>query len=244
MVRSGFVLGLASQVTVLAVLAGTAGLSLAGWLAGVGVGLATMALLTRALRRRGAAALGPANHVTLIRATLVGGVTALVAESSLRPVPSAILATVAVLALLLDAVDGQVARRTATASAVGARFDMEVDAFLILVLSVHAAGSIGRWVLAIGAARYLFVAAGWALPWLRQPAPPRYWCKVVAAVQGVVLTIAAARVLTGPPIIVLVAAALALLTESFAHDVWWLWRHRTQPRERATATDIALVGSR
>ena len=39
----------------------------------------------------------------------------------------------------LDAVDGQVARRTGTVSALGARFDMEVDAFLILVLSVYVA---------------------------------------------------------------------------------------------------------
>ena len=41
-------------------------------------------------------------------------------------------------ALALDGVDGQVARRTGTASELGARFDMEVDAFLILVLSVAA----------------------------------------------------------------------------------------------------------
>ena len=39
-------------------------------------------------------------------------------------------------ALALDGVDGQVARRTRTVSALGARFDMEVDAFLVLVLSV------------------------------------------------------------------------------------------------------------
>ena len=38
-------------------------------------------------------------------------------------------------ALILDGVDGKVARRTRNASAFGARFDMEVDAFLILVFS-------------------------------------------------------------------------------------------------------------
>ena len=36
---------------------------------------------------------------------------------------------------------------------------MEVDAFLILVLSVYVAQSLGAWVLAIGLARYVFVAA-------------------------------------------------------------------------------------
>ena len=34
--------------------------------------------------------------------------------------------------------------------------------------------------LAIGAARYAFLAAGWSLPWMREPLPPRYWRKVVA----------------------------------------------------------------
>ena len=72
----------------------------------------------------------------------------------------AALVGLAVVALVLDGVDGWVARRTGTVSALGARFDMEVDAFLILVLSVYVAGSVGPWVLAIGAARYAFWAAG------------------------------------------------------------------------------------
>ena len=35
----------------------------------------------------------------------------------------------------------------------------------------------------------------WVLPWLRRPVPPRYWRKVVAAVQGIVLTVAASGLL-------------------------------------------------
>ena len=38
--------------------------------------------------------------------------------------------------------------------------DGEIDAFLILALSVEVAPSAGLWVLAIGAARYAFLAAG------------------------------------------------------------------------------------
>ena len=51
-----------------------------------------------------------------------------------------------------------------TTSPLGARFDMEVDAFLILVLSVYVGRTIGAWVLAIGVARYAFVAARVAGP--------------------------------------------------------------------------------
>ena len=61
---------------------------------------------------------------------------------------------------------------------------------------------------------------------MRATLPPREWRKVVAATQGVTLTIAAAGVL--PPALTraVLAVALALLAESFGRDVWWLWRHR------------------
>jgi len=88
-----------------------------------------------------------------------------------------------------------VARRTGTATGLGARFDGEVDAFLILALSVYVAPAFGAWVLAIGAARYLFLAASGCLPWMRAPLPPRRWRRIVAAAQGIVLTVAAAEVL-------------------------------------------------
>jgi hypothetical protein len=108
----------------------------------------------------------------------------------------------------------------------GARFDGGVDALLILVLSVYVARSTGAWVLAIGAARYAFLAGELSLPWMRAPLPPRFWRKVVAATQGIVLTVAASDVL--PPAVTKAAllGALILLAESFGHDVLWLRRHR------------------
>jgi phosphatidylglycerophosphate synthase len=129
-------------------------------------------------------------------------------------------------ALLLDAVDGWVARRTGSITELGARFDMEVDAFLLLVLSAYVAPVLGPWVLAIGLMRYAFVAAGWLVPRLRGQLPPRYWRKVVTAVQGIALAVAASGVL--PSLAgVLVGVALALLVESFGRDVAWLARHGT-----------------
>src|SRR5215207_5719979 len=165
----------------------------------------------------------------------VSPTTALTAASFDQPVPVTILVSLAVVALALDAVDGWVARRTRTTARLGAQFDAEVDAFLILILSVYVARSAGAWVLAIGAARYAFLAAGWALPWMREPLPPRYWRKVVAAMQGIVLTIGAAHVL--PPAVTQAAlvAALVLLAESFGRDVWWLWRRRHFTHSRAAA---------
>ena len=132
--------------------------------------------------------------MTLVRAVLACAVAALTADSFVGPAPVAAPGHPQLPSpCSLDAVDGRVARRTGTVTPLGARFDMEVDAFLIAVLSVYVAPDVGAWVLAIGAMRYAYVAAGWALPWLRRPTPPRYWAKVVAAVQGVVLAVAAAE---------------------------------------------------
>jgi phosphatidylglycerophosphate synthase len=182
-------------------------------------------------RARGLIAqVGPASWVTLVRATLAVGVAALVADSFVRPVPVALLVTLAAVALALDLVDGWLARRTGTASALGARFDGEVDAFLILALSVYVASELGAWVLAIGAARYLFGVGEWLVPWMRASLPPRRWRKVVAAVQGVVLTVAAAGVLPTALMQAALAAALAALVASVGECVWWLWRRRHHTR--------------
>ncbi|TYC23424.1 CDP-alcohol phosphatidyltransferase family protein [Micromonospora sp. MP36] len=236
-VRNGPLVGLIAQFALLAGLAGTVGIGVAGWAAGLAYGGVLCGLLWRGLRVSGARRLGPADRVTLARALLVGGVLALVVPGGAGPAP-AVLVPLTAVALALDAVDGLVARRTGTASALGARFDMEVDAFLILVLSAHVAPSIGGWVLAIGGMRYAFVAASWALPWMRGSLPPRYWRKVVAAVQGVVLAVAASHLLPPVATAALVAGALALLIESFGRDVAWLWRHRPA---RATTSVGALA---
>jgi phosphatidylglycerophosphate synthase len=225
-VGTGPVTGLLCQFAVTVGLAATVGLGALGWVVGISYGVIANLLLAWGLARHGADRLGPADRVTLIRATLAGGVTALVADSFSRPTPVTALVALTIIALVLDAVDGWVARRTMTTSALGARFDGEVDAFLILVLSVYVTHSTGGWVLAIGIARYAFLAAGWVLPWMGGALPPRYWRKVVAAIQGIALTFAVPDVLPRFLANAVLAVSLALLAESFGRDVAWLWRRR------------------
>ncbi len=235
--RTGPVAGLIAQVLLLTVLAGTAGLGTAGWTVGIACAVTMATALARGVGRGPAERLGPASWVTLARATLAVGVAALAADSFTHATPVALLVTLAAVALGLDAVDGWVARRTGTATALGARFDGEVDAFLILALSVYVGAGYGAWVLAIGAARYLFLAGEWLLPWMRAPLPPRRWRKVVAATQGVVLTVAAAGVLPRALTQALLVAALALLTASMGQCTWWLWRHRPAAHEHVAEGD-------
>jgi phosphatidylglycerophosphate synthase len=144
---------------------------------------------------------------------------------------------------VLDAVDGEVARRTGTANPVGARFDGEVDAFLILVLSIAVARDYGGWVLAIGAARYVLLVAGWAVRWLAAPLPPRFWGKVVAAVQGVVLTVVVSGVLPRPVATIALLVALLLLAESFGRSVVWLYRTGAGPRSRTVLRRTTTVAA-
>jgi phosphatidylglycerophosphate synthase len=188
--------------------------------------------------RRGLGAddkLGPADLITLTRAALTCVVSGLaVAQLGTPPRPD-LLTGVAATSLALDFVDGLVARRTGSASSFGARFDGEADAFLIGVLAGYAAAWWGLWVLAIGAARYLFVVAGWFWPWLTEQLPPRYWRKVAAAVAGIALVIAASGVLGGAGTSVVLLVATALIAESFGRDVLWLRRRAAIRRVSVSA---------
>lgn len=174
--------------------------------------------------------LGPANRITLGRVILALPLVGLaLLPAAIGPDPAG-LATrwwvvgLGTAALLLDGVDGWVARRTGTQTAFGARFDMEADAALLLVLSVLAwrSGQVGPWVLGIGGLRYAFVAAGTVRPELRGELFASMRRKVVCVVQGAALLVAVAPVVPARLGAAVAAVALLLLAVSFAVDAAWL----------------------
>ncbi len=201
-----------------------------GWATGLGCALVLAVATARRAGVDGVDRLGPADLVTVARATLACAVAALVAAALGGDDVAATLVPLTALALALDFVDGRVARRTGTTSAFGGRLDGEADAFLILVLSVYVARSAGAWVLALGLVRYVYAVASWAVPWMQRRLPPRYWRKVVAAYVGIALTVAASGVLPAAASYVVVGVAALLLAESFGWDVVWLWRRRGMNR--------------
>ena len=75
--------------------------------------------------------------------------------------------------LILDGVDGRLARSRGETSRFGARFDLEVDAATTLTLSVAvpAVGIAGWWVIVMGGLRYAYLVAGLLQPALRRPLP-------------------------------------------------------------------------
>jgi phosphatidylglycerophosphate synthase len=170
---------------------------------------------------------GPANSVTTIRAMLVALVAGLIG----RPVATDVVwfaIALTALAAALDGADGWLARRTRMVSEFGARFDLETDALLIMVLSVlvwqH--GKAGTWVLLCGLMRYGFVAAGWLLPWLARPLRSTRRAKTVAVVQFVGLSVALAPIVPAPQSAVVAAVTLGALVWSFSLDVIWLARNK------------------
>ncbi|WP_326957479.1 CDP-alcohol phosphatidyltransferase family protein [Amycolatopsis sp. NBC_01286] len=228
MIKHGLLLRAAVPAWVLTAGAVAGGLAPIAWATGLVFGLALVLLTGWGLRRTGRGSFGPADWITFARATLVGCAAELIADAHQ---PIAWLVALIAVALALDGVDGQVARRTGTSSEFGARFDMEVDAFLILLLCVQVSEKLGLWVLAIGLMRYAFVAASWAMPWLTAPLYPSMARKTVAAVQGVVLVVAVSEILPVAWTFAAVVVALTSLVWSFGRDIVWLARTRV-PAER------------
>jgi len=177
---------------------------------------------------------GPANQITTARAMLVALVVSLIGEPD-RTATAAGAAALSLLVTLLDGVDGWLARHSGMASEFGARFDMEIDALLILALAIPAwrYDKAGPSVIMSGLLRYLFVAAGWLLPWLQNPLPSSRRRQTICVIQiaGLTLTILPA---IGRPLSLLPASvALMALCYSFLTDTLWLWRHAAPARRAA-----------
>ena len=168
---------------------------------------------------------GRANQVTTLRALLVALVAGAIGEPASAGLATAV-AGVTLMVTALDGVDGWLARRSRMASAFGARFDMEVDALLIMVLSITAwrLEKAGAWVLLSGLLRYAFVAAGWLQPWLERRLAPNRRRQTVCVVQIAALNLVMLPAVAPPASVWLSAVALVALAASFLVDVMWLWR--------------------
>lgn len=193
-------------------------LALAGYLLG-----ATFALvfLHRGYPHR---ALGLGNLTTVFRMTMVA---ALLAPLAGVAIPWAVV-VVAVFALVLDGLDGFLARRAGLVSSFGATLDMEIDSILalILALNVWAAGIAGPWIILLGLPRYLFIVAAKLMPWLDKALPPSLSRRVICVVQVASLIGLYAQILPDVFVIPVAMIVAALLIWSFGRDIIWLWRSR------------------
>jgi phosphatidylglycerophosphate synthase len=215
---------------------------LAGLLGYAVIGLVVAVAASRRLR----GSFGLANQLTLLRSALACLIGSALLASAQAPIESWSVSALVATALTLDLLDGQVARQLGLASAFGARFDMEIDALLILILAilVWQAGRVDAWVLAIGLMRYGFVLAGRPWAWLRAPLPPSRRRQAVCAIQGVALLVCLLPPI--PPWIagLIAGVALAALAGSFAADVRWLWHRWPSAAGPRAGAPRLIAGSR
>jgi phosphatidylglycerophosphate synthase len=169
--------------------------------------------------------MGAANQVTLVRGALVALLAGLLGEHVGRAT-AAVAVVVASAAMVLDGVDGWLARRSGMASAFGARFDMETDALFVAVLAllVWRFGKAGYWVLLSGLMRYLFAGLIALFPRLQRPVPSTMRGKTIAVAQMIALIVALAPVCSSAVSAWVAAVGLLALVLSFGLDVAWLLR--------------------
>lgn len=176
--------------------------------------------------------LGLCNVVTMIRAAVIAALAGLAPAAEALRDPAMlgwVVFGLALVAVLLDGVDGWAARRSGLQSAFGARFDMETDVVLAIILGLLAwqTGKVGVWFLALGLMRPAFALAARLLPALRRPLPEARRRKRVAALQMLVQVALLAPVVTAPLAPILGAGALIVVGASFGADVRWLLRQRS-----------------
>jgi phosphatidylglycerophosphate synthase len=121
----------------------------------------------------------------------------------------------------LDYIDGWLARRANGTSEFGARFDMETDALVVLVvdLELYLRGEFGPWILLTGFLRYAYVVCVALVP-PRSGEVPRSkfgWRAFGTLVIGLSLALA----LPGPVGTVGAAIGTAAVTLSFARSFHW-----------------------
>lgn len=178
------------------------------------VGLVVHAVIGRAWRSS-TGALALANVLTLVRLALVVGL-----PWHLARLPRWGFVALVMSLLVLDGIDGRVARARGETSALGASLDVETDALTVMVLTLllWTRESIGPWVLVAGLWRYVFVVVTALAPALGDAPPSRLY----RSIFGVLMITLACAFVPWPPLALTAAAfGTALVSFSFLHSVWY-----------------------
>lgn len=164
---------------------------------------------------------GAANTLTLGRFFIL-----LFAASMLRELAPAWVFMLFVSNVVLDVVDGRLARRRQEHSDFGAGFDAEVDSLFVLIAGLYftLVAGIGPWVLVAGLLRYVYQLGTCVLVDSEYVEPPSRVAKIMA---GIVFVLLPTAVLMNPPwqVATLAAATLTSLL-SFSISAARLLQHR------------------
>lgn len=177
--------------------------------------------------------LGLPNALTLSRGMLIAFVAGFLAVPKPTGTLSVVPGILYGITVVIDFFDGFVARRTARTTLLGERLDIEFDALGLLVVSLLGVvwGVLPIPYLAVGVARYVFVAGCWFRRQRDKPVhalPPSQERRILAVTQMLVVTSALLSLFD--PLLMQVIATISLVPflVGFVRD--WLivtGRHRT-----------------
>jgi phosphatidylglycerophosphate synthase len=161
------------------------------------------------------ASFGWANTVTAFRVFLVWAIGTRLANEPQWAIAVAVLAVFG-----LDGLDGHLARRRGSPSPFGALFDMETDAFFVLMVELVAfqRGEAGGWILLTGVLRYVYVLVRALVPALRPDVPRSRFGRL--AFTGLALGLFFLFALPGVIGQTCAVAGTALVTLSFARSFY------------------------
>jgi phosphatidylglycerophosphate synthase len=176
------------------------------------IGIGAQVVAARAWRTA-AGDLALANLLTLLRLALVLNLPLL-----FTMLPWPLFAALVVSILILDGLDGRLARARGEVSAFGAALDMETDALTVMVLGVllWKDGPVGAWVLIAGLWRYVYAVAVALVPALGDPPRSRLYRWVFGLLM---VSLAGAFVPWAPLARAFAAIGTALVSISFLHSV-------------------------
>lgn len=131
------------------------------------------------------------------------------------------LLSILVLWLLLDGLDGYLARKYNASSAFGARLDMETDAYFVLCLSLLLSlkNSSISWIILLGLWRYCYVVLLQLSKVKTQPEPTSYFKK--ASTVFTIVALLVPLVFFNQFIDYLVLFSVATTTLSFSHSLYF-----------------------
>ena len=136
-------------------------------------------------------------------------------------VPTWSLGVATLVIFALDGLDGTVAKRRGETSEFGAYFDMETDAYFVLLVGIalFERGRYGAWILIAGLLRYAYVLVLALVP-ARRGDKPRYSFGR-HAFTALMLGLTLGMVLGEPFATIATALGCGLVTASFAWSFYW-----------------------
>jgi phosphatidylglycerophosphate synthase len=194
----------------------------------VGAGALSFALLVVVCRgaHTPSGVFGWGNALTTLRFALASAV-GLVPPS----VPLWALGATVLTVFALDGLDGWVAKRRGEACAFGAYFDMETDAYFVLLIGIVLVlrGRYGAWVLGVGLLRYVYVLTLALIPARGGEQPRSSFGR--HAFTSLMLGLTLGLMLGEPFGTVATALGCGLVTASFLRSFYWSYGPRARSDE-------------